>query len=291
MTTESDPFVGSEALAAQSLTRYELRRYYRALLPNVYVDRRIEPSLRQRTKAAWLWSGREAIIAGSAAAAIHGARWVPDDVMIELIYAHTRPPRSVIARDDLLFDDEIQRVDGLPVTRPARTGFDLGRRGPLVDAVARLDALSAATGFTAEDVRAMAGRHRHTRGLRHLERALEHFDPGAQSPKETWLRLLLMDEGFPRPQTQIPVLGPDGRRKYFLDMGWEDLMLAVEYDGEQHATQIGYDIARNEYLAAAGWTVVTVAAGHQRAEIIGWVNRAWARAMYRTNPAAFLPSR
>lgn len=291
MTTESDPFIGSEVLAAQSLTRYELRRYYRALLPNVYLDRRIEPSLRQRTKAAWLWSGREAIIAGSAAAAIHGARWVPDDVMIELIYAHTRPPRSVIARDDLLFDDEIQRVDGLPVTRPARTGFDLGRRGPLVDAVARLDALSAATGFTAEDVRAMAGRHRHTRGLRHLERALEHFDPGAQSPKETWLRLLLMDEGFPRPQTQIPVLGPDGRRKYFLDMGWEDLMLAVEYDGEQHATQIGYDIARNEYLAAAGWTVVTVAAGHQRAEIIGWVNRAWARAMYRTNPAAFLPSR
>lgn len=137
----------------------------------------------------------------------------------------------------------------------------------------------------------MAGRHRHTRGLRQFERALELFDPGAQSPKETWLRLLLMDEGFPRPQTQIPVLGPDGRRKYFLDMGWEDLMLAVEYDGEQHATQIGYDIPRNEYLAAAGWTVVTVAAGHQRAEIIGWVNRAWARAMYRTNPAAFLPSR
>lgn len=49
MTTESDPFIGSEALAAQSLTRYELRRYYRALLPNVYLDRRIEPSLRQRT--------------------------------------------------------------------------------------------------------------------------------------------------------------------------------------------------------------------------------------------------
>lgn len=137
----------------------------------------------------------------------------------------------------------------------------------------------------------MAGRHRHTRGLRQLERALELFDPGAQSPKETWLRLLLMDEGFPRPQTQIPVLGPDGRPKYFLDIGWEDLMLAVEYDGAQHASQIGYDIARNEYLAASGWTVVRVAAGHQRAEIIGWVNRAWARAMYRTNPAAFLPSR
>ncbi len=31
------------------------------------------------------------------------------------------------------------------------------------------------------------------------------MDAGAQSPKETWLRLLLIDAGFPRPQTQIPV--------------------------------------------------------------------------------------
>jgi hypothetical protein len=30
------------------------------------------------------------------------------------------------------------------------------------------------------------------------------WTPGAQSPKETWLRLLLIQAGLPRPQTQIP---------------------------------------------------------------------------------------
>jgi hypothetical protein len=52
----------------------------------------------------------------------------------------------------------------------------------------------------------------------------------AESPKETWLRLLLVRNGYPRPRTQIPVLSPDGRHWYYLDMGWEDRMLAVEYD-------------------------------------------------------------
>ncbi|BCI83538.1 endonuclease domain-containing protein [Mycobacterium sp. SMC-18] len=291
MITESDPFIGSEAVASRSLTRYELRRHYRAMLPNIYVDKRIDPSLYQRTQAAWLWSGREATIAGHAAAALHRAKWVPDDAPIELIYANTRPPRNVIARDDLLFDDESQLLGGLPVTTSHRTAFDLGRRGSLVDAVARLDALGAATGFNVDAVREVAGRHRHARGLRQLEQALALYDPGAQSPQESWLRQLLIAEGFPRPKTQIPVTGPDGRAKYFLDMGWEDMRLAVEYDGEQHAGQIGYDIVRSEYIAGVGWTVVRVAAGHRRAEIIAWVNRAWARALYRRNPAVFLPSR
>src|SRR5258708_19110587 len=58
------PFIGAEALASGSLTRYELRRYYRAIMPNVYLDKRVEPSLHQRTVAAWLWTGREAAVAG-----------------------------------------------------------------------------------------------------------------------------------------------------------------------------------------------------------------------------------
>jgi hypothetical protein len=52
------PFIGTEALASSSLTRYELRRYYRAIMPNVYLDNRVEPSLHQRTVGAWLWTGR-----------------------------------------------------------------------------------------------------------------------------------------------------------------------------------------------------------------------------------------
>jgi hypothetical protein len=75
-----EPFVGSEALASGMLNRHQLRTRYRALMPDVYVPRLCQPSLRQRIAAAWLWSHREATIAGLAGAALHGTRWIDDDV-------------------------------------------------------------------------------------------------------------------------------------------------------------------------------------------------------------------
>ena len=252
-------FVGSEALASDGLTRYELRRHYRRVLPDVYGPRRDPLSLSERTTAAWLWSKREGVVSGLAASAALGAKWVDADTAIELNLANNRAPTRVIACRDTLFDDEVASLKGMAVTTADRTAFDLARRGSVGQAVARLDALARAT---------------HFKGLRRVDRVLDLGDAGAESPKETWLRLLLVDTGFPRPQTQIPVLGPDGYPLYYLDMRWEDIDLAVEYDGVQHADQIGYDIVRNEYIASAAWTTIRVAAGHRRASIIDRVSRA-----------------
>ena len=114
-----EPFIGGEVLGSGALTRYELRRYYRAIMPNVYVDKRVNPSLRDRAVAAWLWSRREAVVAGVAASALHGAKWVDDDSPVELIWRNARAPEGVVTRDDLLFADEIQRLGGLTVTTPS----------------------------------------------------------------------------------------------------------------------------------------------------------------------------
>lgn len=149
---------------------------------------------------------------GSSAAILHGAKWIGEDVPVELIWPNARPPRGVITRHDTVLADETQTMQRMTVTTVERTAFDLGRRGRLGDAVARLDALGAATGLKADDVRALAERHPHTRGLSQLQEALDLYDPGSQSPKETWLRLLLIKSGFPRPQTQIPVPGLNGTR-------------------------------------------------------------------------------
>src|SRR5258705_11484958 len=107
------PFVGSEALAAGEISRHELRKYYRSIVPNVYLDKRVQPSLRQRTVAAWLWSHREAVIAGAAASAMHGAKWVDDNAPVELIWRNARAPQGVVTRDELLLSDEFATLDGL----------------------------------------------------------------------------------------------------------------------------------------------------------------------------------
>ncbi len=183
----------------------------------------------------------------------------------------------MVTRDDLLLDHEFQSLEGLLVTTPERTAFDLGRRDRLGVAVARLDALAAARDFKVRDVLELMRNHRLARGLRQLESALDLVDGGAQSPRETSLRLLLIRAGFPRPQTQIPVLSPDGLRKYYLDMGWKHLKLAVEYDGDQHRVdpvQFAYDIRRLEDLHTLGWTDIRVAKGHRSADVIRRVQRA-----------------
>jgi very-short-patch-repair endonuclease len=278
MGVGQQPFIGTEALTSGDVTRYELRRYYRAIMPNVYLDKRIELSLQQRTVGAWLWSGRDAVVAGLAASALHGAKWIDDDTPVELVWRNARSPHGVVTRDQLLLENEIQRLDGLAVTSPERTAFDIGRRGRLDDAVARLDALAQATDFKVSAVEELVSRHRHTRGLRQLEAVLDLVDAGAESPKETWLRLLAIRADYPRPRTQIPVLSPDGRRWYYLDMGWEDLLLALEYDGDHHRTsreRFAYEIERAEDLQVLGWTVVKAAARHRTATVLQRFQRAW----------------
>ena len=275
----TEPFIGSDALALGELNRHQLRTRYRAVFPDVYVPRQARLSLPDRIAAAWSWSRGKATIAGLAAAALHGAKWIDDDITIELVHANMRPPRGVVTRRDVLLGGEVQLLAGRAVTTPERTAFDLGRRGTLLASVARLDALGQATGFKVDDVIELARRHRGARGRRHLETVLDLVDAGAQSPKETWLRLVLIQEGFPRPQTQIPILGPAGTPVYYLDMGWEDLRLAAEYDGDHHRVdraQFCSDIKRLEFVEQErGWLVVRVVADDGRADVVRRVGRAF----------------
>ncbi|CDO86721.1 hypothetical protein BN973_01066 [Mycobacterium triplex] len=277
MWDSSQPFIGSEALASGTLSRHQLRARYRAVLPNVYLPKGIEPSLELRVVAAWLWSKRRGIVAGAAAAALHGSQWIPDGVPVELIYSNPRTPSGVLTRRETLLDNEIQLIDRLNVTTPERTAFDIGRRGAIRSAVVRLDALARATGLKVDDALRVAKNHPHSPGLRRLETALDLVDAGAQSPRESYLRLLLIDAGLPRPQTQIPVLGVDGIPVAYLDLGWEDCMVAVEYDGDHHRTdrrQYVKDIRRLETLEQMGWIVVRIVAEDRPAAIVRRVREA-----------------
>jgi hypothetical protein len=267
---QTHPFLGSEALASGRLNRHQLRTRFTAIFPDVYLSRQMsQVPLDVRTAAAWLWSGGNGVIAGQAAAALHGAKWIDDDIPIELIHNASRSPSGIITRRFTLAADECAVRHGIAVTTPQRTAFDVGRRGDLGSAVACLDSLSRATRLTASDVEAVAGRHPGSPGLRLLESALELVDAGAQSPRETALRLLLIRAGIPRPTTQIPVV-VDGRPIAYLDMGWEQWMVAVEYDGDQHRTdrwQYVKDIRRVEMLERMGWIIIRVVAEDRPSDV------------------------
>ncbi len=269
-------FIGSEVVAAGAVSVYQLRSRHWAVFPDVYMPRGVDPSLNDRILAAWLWSRRKAVIAGVAASALHGARWVDADATIEVVAPSARRRSGLLVRNDTLDDDEVTVVKRLPVTSVARTAFDLARHLPRGEALARLDALMHARPFSAEDVAVLAKRYRGARGLRRLAEVLPLVDGGAASPRETWLRLLLIDAGLPRPATQIPVdLGQRGIA--YLDMGWEEYMVAAEYDGDQHFKdrwQYVKDIGRLARFAELGWIVIRVVAEHRPEDIVARVRRA-----------------
>ena len=277
-----EPFIGSEAVAAGTLIKKSaLRSQYQAIPGRLRQSgRRTDAAL--RAHAGWLWSRRRGVVAGLSAAALHGSKWI--DATRDrghLLHGNRHSCRPKIMAVIALSEDEIAVVDGVPVTTPApnrtrsrmlvsdRRSGRCHRRTRSCRLTSKFPTLSCSRSVI------RAARHH---GAAPCARILLML--GAQSPKETWLRLVLVDAGLPRPQTQIPVHDDFGDVIAYLDMGWEGIKVAVEYDGDQHRNdrrQYNWDIRRLESLERLGWTVVRVVAGDRPADIVRRVRSALAR--------------
>ena len=275
------PILGSEALASGSLTRGQLRWNYRPIFPGVYLPKSMDRSLAAMTVGAWLRSGRRAIVTGRAAAALHSAKWVDPTAPIELLWRNNHCPPGVIVRDERFQPDEITSINGLAIATPTRAGFDLARHLRGVTAVAHLDALAHATRITKQDLTRLVDRYAGARGNTRARLLIDLMDAGAESPKESWLRLVLINAGLPRPTTQIRVT--DGQLVAYLDMGWEAPMVALEYDGDHHRSdrrQYVKDIRRAEMVDRQGWHVLKVVKEDRPTDILKRVWDALARRGY-----------
>ncbi len=243
-----DVFIGSEALASDLLSRGQLRWRHRAIYPDVYIRKEMTPSLSHRALGAWLWSGREAVVSGLTAAALHGAQGVDESADVELIWRNGRPPRGIAVRRVRLESDEITEIAGVVVTRPERTAFDLARYHPRDVAVACLDALSSATGITASAVAPLVERYRGSRHCVRAVNALSLMDGGSQSPAETRVRLALIDAGFPAPKTRFVVA--DATESAVIAMGYDAPMVGLEFNA-----------VTPEVIVRKGWTMIRVGDG------------------------------
>ncbi len=135
-----------------------------------------------------------------------------------------------------------------------------------------------ATGVQSDAVLELAERYSGARGVARARAVVPMLDSGAQSPKESWLRMVLIDAGFPRPRTQIRVT--DGFNTAILDMGWDDSRIGLDYDGDQHQvsrSRYVHDIGRNELVANAGWIDIHVVAEHSERFVIHRVREAFRR--------------
>lgn len=262
MTQLRWPFIGAEALASRALPERAMRNRYRPLYPGVYVPCAAAPSACQRAEAAWLWSKRRGVLAGLSASAMHQSKWIDGSMPAELIYDNRKPPPLLVVRTDCLLAGEVTEVRKIPVTNPARTAFDIGRYTEAeAVAVMRLDALVNATKLSLDDIEAIAAAHPGVRGLTRLRKALPLVDGGAESPQETFARLALIEASLPAPTTQVRIYDEFGNFVARVDMAYEEVKVAIEYDGQQHWTDPEVrrkDLDKMYELTRLGWLVIRV---------------------------------
>ncbi|WP_420750852.1 DUF559 domain-containing protein [Rhodococcus sp. O3] len=236
-------------------------RGMRRLHRNVYIHPDAEVTALRRARAALLWASGDGVLAGRSAAAVHGSRWIDPRMPAELIRTGSRRGTDgILVHGDALAEDEICTVDAMTVTTPDRTAFDLARWLRPAQAVEQLDALCRATGLDPACILRVAERYVGARGLEQVRAVVPLVDPGAESLPETRVRLLLVSNGLPAPQTQLPILD-ENRIVGWADMGWREWRTVVEYDGIHHWTderQRTKDIERYDAFVSLGWSVVRV---------------------------------
>jgi len=106
-----------------------------------------------------------------------------------------------------------------------------------------------------------------SRNVRRARELVELSDPRAESPPESWVRLILHDAGVPAPALQHEVR-VGGRVLARLDMAWPKVRLYLEYDGrDAHSTDEAFlrDRRRQNDLLALGWVCLRFTAEDLRA--------------------------
>ncbi|MCW2640852.1 MAG: hypothetical protein JWP76_3158 [Dactylosporangium sp.] len=283
-------FLGRDAVTDGLLTPADLRsRAWQQVVRGIYADATITITHQHRCLAvARFVLPVDGVIAGRSAAYLYGVPFVGTDEPVEVLVPRATNVRMAGVRAHVaqLDPSDTRRLDGVPVTTPMRTCWDLAQWSEdLVEAVVMIDALAARGAVRIPDLERYARERAGRRGWHRLLDATLLADAGAGSPQESRLRVRLVRAGLPRPETQFIIVS-DGRFVARSDLAWPERRVAVEYDGLWHAesaAQIHADRQRLNRLIAAGWAVLHVTSKRLRDDFDGFVREL--RAVLRSRGA------
>ena len=268
-------FRGADAVGAGRLTRTALRGLaWIRLRYGVYADSRLDPDHELACRGAALRLPPGAVIAGRSAAVLlgvdHAASFTDEVHVIVPWPARLGSGRGLRVHRTTLSTQDVEHVEWCARTAPARTAWDVAAWHDLLIAVPIIDVLLRNNLVDPSELDKLAVLRENQRGGRKARRAFALADGRAQSPPESILRVRLAASGLPDAVPQCPVPVAAG---YVLhtDLGWPQFKVALEYDGQWHASadQLHRDRRRLNQLAGAGWIVLHVTSERMRRDFAG----------------------
>lgn len=256
------PFLRRDARALNIGERRLKSGAFRTVFTGVVVDARVPDTVVVRARAALLVCPEGGVISHWTAARLWGGV-VPDNEWTHVsfmrdVHFRVRGIKHHRFRHRL----DIKRWHGVPVTSPQQTFCHLARYLGLVDLVALGDRFVKKGRCTPADLvdyaDAWPGQCRHE-ALRAARLVRERVD----SAPETAVRLLMVLAGLPEPQVNIPIHDADGNLRFRIDLGFEEVRFAIEYDGRWHdeEDQRQHDEERRTALSTEeNWTFLIVKA-------------------------------
>lgn len=220
-------------------------------------------TLESRLKAAELTLGGPARPCLDTAAEIYGFDLSGGTSLHLLAHRDFASKRSelVLHRIDPLAP--LVEVRGRPTMDPVETAVRVaaGFRGPSAAprSLAVLDAALASGAVDTAGALACFADAVTLRGIRQVRDVADWADGRAESPRESWLRWLFLQAGFPPPMLQWRV-EPRPGRWYRLDLAWPAYKVGCEYDGVAFHTgeALWNDRALLNDVLGDGWLMTMV---------------------------------
>jgi very-short-patch-repair endonuclease len=214
--------------------------------------------------AACLACGASAVVSHRSAAALwqlvrQASPSTPVDVSIPVDSRRVRPGIRV-RRVPTLTSDEVTELDGIPITTPARTLYDLGNSVGARELERALAEAFAQRLVRPTHLQRLLSRFEGRRGSRALRTLLEDGEPVlTRSEAEERFLALIRKAQLDSPAVNAEIAG------YEVDFLWRAERLVVEIDGFAFHSSPGAfegDRRRDAVLAAAGLRVMRVTWRH-----------------------------
>lgn len=212
-----------------------------------------------RWMAAALAAGDRAALSYTPAAALWGMRSWRDRILHVTAPAQRSRP-GIRFHCSRLPADEVTVEQGIPVTTPARTLFDLAGVVPLAQLRRAVKEAEVKRLWGPLSLPDLLERHPRRAGAAAIRAVIDAPDRGVtRNDVEEALAALVRRARLPRPRFNAPL--KLGSRFIEPDCLWAEQRVIVEVDGyETHGTRDSFesDRARDRALTAAGWRVIRV---------------------------------